>query len=584
MPASTGAAQTSAGAALRPGVLLRVALALSAAVYARTVTFDFVFDDRIQITFNEWIQSLRFLPYYFVTQVKVVVLAAPQWAGNYYRPLFNVWLALNYDVFGAIPGWWHLSTVAAHVFVTWLVYLLAKRLTGNETTAALAALLFGINPLHIEAVAWISGVAEVQVAGGMILSFLAYLNWRDGEKHRRWWMAASLAAFALAVLSKETAVVFPALVLAYEWLCGDAKPSWAKRGWQMALRVLPFAVVLAGYFAARFHALKGLANPTHPRPTAWVLLTAPSVLWFYMRQLLWPFRISEFYDLDLQRQFSIGGVLLPALLVLAVASAAWLTCRRSKLLKFLLAWLVVPMAPVVAGVAFFWPHDYVHDRYLYVPSVAFAILLALGIEWLGKAGRNPRVVQAVAVALVLVLSVTTVVQSGQWDSDIALFSHAAQVAPASVLPRDYLARSYLQINDNATGLRIFRELLRDHPDYWTGNLYLGITDYELGNYVEAEQFLRRAIQTGQNEGAERPDSRQFYYLGRTLMKVERWPEAEAPLRHAIALRPDAVGYHRALGEVLAHLGRTEEAKAEQEQENRNRAAQMELEKKYGLLP
>ena len=166
---------------------------------------------------------------------------------------------------------------------------------------------------------------------------------------------------------------------------------------------------------------------------------------------------------------------------------------------------------------------------------------------------------------------------------ISLFSHAAEVAPASPLPRDYLARSYLQINDNETGLRILRELVRDHPDYWTGNLILGISDYELGNYAEAEQYLRRAIQTWQVDGAAHPDSRQYYYLGRTLMKLDRWQEAEAPLRQAAALRPDAVGYHGALAQVMRHQGREEEAKAEMAAEERNRKSLVEVERKFGLL-
>ena len=570
---------------IAPGVLLRLALGLTAAVYARTVTFDFVFDDAQQITLNEWIQSLRFLPLYFAHQVKVVVLAVPQWAGNYYRPLFNVWLALNYAVFGAVPGWWHLSTVGAHVFVTWLVYRLARRLTGNESTSAFAALLFGLNPLHIEAVAWISGVTEVQLAGCFILSILAYLNWRQGGRARRWWMAAALTCFALALLSKETAVVLPGIVLAYEWLYGEFRLSWAERWRGLVLRLAPFAGILAVYFAARFYVLGRLANPNYPRPTSWVLLTIPSVLWFYLRQLLWPFRISEFYDVDLQRQFSLSRVLLPAVVVLAAMAATWILARRSRLVKFLLLWLALPMMPVIAAVAFFTPHDYVHDRYLYVPSVAVAIMLALGVEWLATTlGRNSKVARvALLVLLPLALGITTVVQVGQWDSDLALAIHAVKTAPNSVLAREYLARAYMQTNDFENGLREFRNLLRAHPEYSSGHLWLGITDYELGNYPEAEHDLKQAMQTWQNDGAPRPDSRQFYYLGLTLMKLGRPREAEAPLRHAVTLRPDAVGYHDALGSLLQELGKADEAQEHFAQERKNRAALLELERKYGLL-
>ncbi len=568
---------------LSPGVLLRIALALTAAVYARTITFDFVFDDRNQITFNEFIQSLRFLPRYFVSQVHVIDLAHVQWPGNYYRPLFNVWLAGGYAIFGAIPGWWHLVTVAAHVFVTWLVYLLAVRLAGNRTTAVLAALLFGVYPLHIEAVAWVSGVSEVQVAGCFLLSFLAYLAWREPGRPRGVWMAASLVCFVLALLSKETAVVLPAVVFAYQWIHGDAA-GWRRRLRQSLAHAAPFLLMLVPYFAARYHALGRLANPTNPRPLAWVLLTAPSVGWFYLRQLLWPFRISELYDLGLQQHFSLAGVAVPALAVLALLGGSWFAGSRR--VKFLIAWLVLPTLPVVAGVAFFEPYDYVHDRYLYLPSVGFVILLALGLERLGKPGGKAGkwAPAAVAAALVAVLAITTVVQCAQFDSDIALFSHAAEVAPHSMLPRDYLARSYLQINENEAGLRIYRELMRDHPDYWLGNLLLGTTLYEMGKYSEAESYLRRAAQTWKSEGGlPRPDSRPFYFLGMTLAKTGRWQEAEEPLRQAVAVRPDASGYHYALGQVLEHLGRMQEARQEYAAENAHREALLKVERDYGLI-
>ena len=568
---------------LSPGVLLRIALGLTAAVYARTITFDFVFDDRIQITFNEFIQSLRFVPRYFVSQVHIIDLAHFQWPGKYYRPLFNVWLAAVYAVVGAVPGWWHLATVAAHVFVTWLVYLLAARLIGNRTTSAVAALLFGIYPLHIEAVAWISGVTEVQVAGCFLLSFLAYLAWREPGRHRGAWLAASLACFALALLSKETAVVLPGLIFAYQWFDSDAG-SWSRRLRQSLEQAAPFLLLLIPYFAARYHALGSLANPTGARPLSWVLLTAPSVGWFYLRQLLWPFRISEFYDLSLQRHFSLLGVVAPALAVLALLGTAWIAGSRR--VKFLIAWLVLPILPVVAAVAFFDSYDYVHDRYLYLPSVAFAILLALGLERLGKlSGRAGKWAPAgVAAVLTVTLAITTVVQCAQFDSDIALFSHAAEIAPGSVLPRDFLARSYWQINENETGLRIYRELLRDHPDYWLGNLLLGTTLYQMGKYEEGEPYLRRAAQTWKSEGGlPRPDSRPFYFLGMTLVKEGRWQEAEAPLRQAIAARPDASGYHYALAQVLEHLGKTAEARQEYAAENANRAALQQVERKYGLM-
>ena len=80
--------------------------------------------------------------------------------GNYYRPLFLLWLRINDAVFGNQAWGWHLTTILAHVLATLLVYLLAWRLGIGRDVALLAALIFGLHPAHIEAVAWISGVTE----------------------------------------------------------------------------------------------------------------------------------------------------------------------------------------------------------------------------------------------------------------------------------------------------------------------------------------------------------------------------------------------------------------------------------------
>ena len=71
-------------------LVLRMALVLAAAAYARTVTFDFVFDDHLQIALNPWIQAWHFVPHYFTGHVWS--FEQPAWAGNYYRPLFLLWL------------------------------------------------------------------------------------------------------------------------------------------------------------------------------------------------------------------------------------------------------------------------------------------------------------------------------------------------------------------------------------------------------------------------------------------------------------------------------------------------------------
>src|SRR5262249_11522751 len=141
---------------------------------------------------------------------------------NYYRPLFLLWLLVNHTMFGLHPLGWHITTVAAHVTVTIMVYWLALRLVGDRITAFVAPAVFGLHPVHIEAAAWISGVSEPLLALLFIPSFLFYLKARHipstGETghspKRRRLLLASVVLYAMALFTKETAIVVPVLIVA----------------------------------------------------------------------------------------------------------------------------------------------------------------------------------------------------------------------------------------------------------------------------------------------------------------------------------------------------------------------------------
>ena len=126
-----------------PRLLTGIVLGLTFAVYAQTLGFQFVHDDVGQIVENPAVQSWHYLAQYFTAQVWAGV--TPELLGNYYRPLFLIWLRLNDAVFGLHPWAWHLTTLLLHVAVTGLVYLLAWRIVKDRWTALLAALIFGLH-------------------------------------------------------------------------------------------------------------------------------------------------------------------------------------------------------------------------------------------------------------------------------------------------------------------------------------------------------------------------------------------------------------------------------------------------------
>src|SRR5205085_9467176 len=122
---------------LSPRLLALAVIGITFLAYSGTLGYEFVYDDRGQIVNNPFIQSWHYLPRYFSDHVWGHV--DPTMLGNYYRPMFLVWLLINEALFGLKSSWWHLTTILAHVAVTLMVFTLARRLLKSLPAAAIAA-------------------------------------------------------------------------------------------------------------------------------------------------------------------------------------------------------------------------------------------------------------------------------------------------------------------------------------------------------------------------------------------------------------------------------------------------------------
>ena len=123
-------------------------------------------------------------------------------AAVHYRPVYKLWQMLNEQLFGSVLPWWHISSLLLHVGVTLLVYQLGVKLLKERWTAALAALLFAVHPIHVESVAYVTASTDLLVTLFALLSFLAYFRFRE-EGAPPFFFVASLVAAALAMMSRN---------------------------------------------------------------------------------------------------------------------------------------------------------------------------------------------------------------------------------------------------------------------------------------------------------------------------------------------------------------------------------------------
>ena len=540
-------------------LLVGTILAFTALLYAPTLRFGFVYDDHLQIVQNPLVHSWRFIPEVFRSHVWEAW--DPGDAGSYYRPLNVLWFRINDALFGLRPVAWHATAILLHVLATWLVYTLARRLSGKQLVAPFAALLFAVHPMRHEVVGWISGTTESLWSVLFLLAFLAYLRSREGGR----WIAFSCALYAAALLAKETAIMLPVLVFAHAAIYGNradnARPGLLGRRLSSATKTAAiYALVAVAYAAVRTAVLHEFTHTSSTLSWKALLFTLPSVLIFYAKQWFLPIQFAASYGHPMWLHFDLFHVLLPAIGLFAIVAFVWLwrsVLGQSEVL-FAVAWVIALLLPSLD--LFVFPEgELAHDRYFYLPSFGVCLLLALAMEKLAQGPvllGLPRKWLFATLAVVTLLSYDTLKATSYWTNDYRLFEHAYQVGPRSTKARNGYANELATAGDYSKAIRIMQGLLTEQSNRWEPNFNLGHVFYQLGEFSTAEQYLKRAQQL--DPAMPFP----YLYLGLTYLRTNRFQDAEANLRQAVYVRPYEPFLHFSLASILVTEAKCDEARAE----------------------
>lgn len=526
--------------------LLPLVLAATFVLYVGTVTFGFVFDDVQQIVDNPTIRSWKYLGYYFTSPV----VQTP-----YYRPLFTLWLRLNYAVFGSHPAGWHVASASLHVVVTALVFFVARRLSASPGTAFAAALIFGVHPIHVESVAWITGVCDPLYSVFFLAAFLAYMKGR-GENATKWTVSA-LVLCGFSLLSKEPAATFPAIICAYEYMFSDGERR--KRVTAALEAAAPFAAVVAVYSVCRTTVMSGGPEPAPSVSVLTVLLTIPRLFWFYVLKLVWPTGLSAFYNPMYVERPDFVGLVLPALLMAGVVGALWLWWRRSRDrtgIAFAALWLLLILAPALYVRAFLYG-EAAHDRYLYLPSAGFAVLAAIGLRHVAcRLGWSASRYMVAAAILATPLAAMAFSQQIFWASDVLLYGRGVAVAPKNDTVRNNLGRAIADLGRYDKAEAVLTDLVKTAPGNWQAHYNLGYVYYRTNRFADAEAQFMRATEIYSRSADV------HLYLGLAQFRLGKLDSADREMRAAIALAPDRSGTHLALSLVLEAKGDLNGALAE----------------------
>jgi tetratricopeptide (TPR) repeat protein len=541
-----------------------VAVAVCAAVYANTVTGEFVYDDADQLLQNQLIQDNRHLWRALTSDVWAFKASTDGPVSHLWRPLFTLWLIVNHRLFGlgGTTGW-HVSNIALHASVVVTAYGLLRCLLVAPLLSAVIVLIFAVHPLQVESVAWISGSPNMLSAATMLGALWCLLSARRRPR-LKWGMA--LVFYALSLLAKETGMLFPAIVFVAACVPARRPVPLRRRAVRAAVVAAPFAMMTALFFVVRFLVLgEAELQALWRQGPGTVIATLPSIFTFYLRQIAFPYWLGLAHPLPVMAPAEIGFSNFVAPLVIggaALLALAW-AAGREPVRRIGLALFVTALAPVMNCDAFV-PERIVQDRYLYLPLLGVLMVVvpagmsALRARFEGHAARARVAMVLGGFAVCVPLTIQTVRYNRAWRSELSLWEWGVKTFPDSAFNQEHYGSALLRAGRLEEARRAYDRsiAIAPSPAAVIDRAAIAIHD---GRFAEAEADLRSVIQ------AQPFDLVAYEQLGLCYQRQGRLDEAAAVLRAAREQVPLQTGKITAnLAAILYEAGRKDEALAELE--------------------
>jgi len=521
---------------------LAILLGVAFLTYANALRDGFVADDKLQILRNQYVTDFSKISNVFGMDVWGFVSSG---VSNYYRPLQLVIYNLEYQAFGNRPWVWHLVELFLNAGAITLAYFLILCLADADL-AFWATLFFALHPMHVEAVVWVAALPDLLCGFLLVGAMLAYHKGRSAlSAGAMRYYALGVLAFFAAEFTKETSLLFPVIILSYEFFYRRIP---LLQLWRSLPKLLPYAAAIVVYIAARLSVLGSFtpnSNSFLQLSPGQLVYAAPVLIARYLGKMLLPLHFNYFYDSP--PVTSLNAVSAAAiLLVVACVAAMFLLRNREPLLAFAMAWFFIILSPALDINAI--GENYFTERYLYIPSLGFAILAGWAwlrlAQWAGKGAGRWWAWGALAIVLGFYL-VQIERRIPIFHDDLRLYQTTVLASPRSAHVQASLAAAYHESGDIPSAIEHGYLAVAINPSYLGAQTNLGNSLVESGRYEEGIQHLQAAV-------AEKPDaSAALVSLAKAYVDVHRWRDAEKCYRRAAQLDPTQAGYYDHLADMAA---------------------------------
>jgi hypothetical protein len=440
-------------------------------------------------------------------------------------------LMLDYAIGGRPEnlGQFHRTSLLLHAINTGLLTLLLYLLFGRPWVAGVVGLLFGVHPMTVETIPWVSERKTLLAAFFCLLCLILYV--RHTRKGGFLVYVTCLIMFLLALMSKPTSTPLPILMLLMDY--------WPLRRWtwRTFLEKVPFFVfaAISGVITLVSQTRTVSGSITWAQTGKIPLILCHNIV-FYLWKIFWPADLCSHYafpePLDVSHPMVLAGlvgsaILIPALLISVIWTRELLAGWAFFFVGILPSTQIIRFSNVIAA-----------DKFAYLPSIGLLMVLASlsGRLWDSFGIRKATIFQVTLVLAGLVLASGEAVASrrhlAHWCNTETLYSHMVTVSPNSVAVRNHLGVALVSVGKIDEGIEQFRTALQIKPGDVKSNYNLGLALKLNGKFEEAINCYQRALE-------QKPDYAEVYNnLGSIFHSQGKYDEAISHYRRALQIKPD----------------------------------------------
>jgi len=494
--------------------MLLIAVGVTLLVFLPSLRNGFVtnWDD------NGYIRDYQPIKAFNWANIKIIFSTYHQ--GNYH-PLTIFTYAIEYALVGLKPFLYHFDNLILHLLNVVLVFIFSKKLTKKLEIAFITALLFGIHPMHVESVAWVSERKDVLYTFFFMLAAICYVDYLQKPKAQARNFALSLIFFLIALLSKPAAVCFPGVILAIDWFRGRTFST------KLLFEKVPFIIIAVIFGIISIYAQKDL-GAIHDLGAILsfkdrVFLSFYAIVQ-YLSKFLLPVGLSAFHPYPLLKHFQLPlKVYAAPIIVLALLFILYITVRKNRIYLFGGVFFLVNIAMVLqllpVGSAI------IAERYSYVSYIG--LFMIVGYMYCSITDSKYKNIKHFKTTIVAIL-VT-------WGVFLSI-------------------ASFNRIKVWMRGDYLFEDILLQYQNQ--PFIYNNLADIYFKELKENDKALYYY-----NKTIEMDSSSEMVYCNRAILNfdMQRYPEALCDFNHTLRFNPKNTDALLGRANTLSTLGKFEQA-------------------------